>query len=289
MKKKFGKHKIKLSNQDKIYFPEKKISKGELIEYYEKIADRMLPHLKDRVITMKRYPDGIKKQGFFQKEVSDYFPEWIKTVKVKKKQGTGNQLVCQNKETLMYIANQGCITPHIWLSKISKLEKPDKIVFDLDPSEKNFSDVKTAAFDLKKETKKMKLNSFVMTTGSRGLHVIVPIKSETSFKKARAFARKTAEKTAENNPEKYTVEQRKNKRKGRVFLDFLRNSYAQTSVAPYSVRARTGAPVAVPIEWSELKNKNIKPQTFNIKNLFKKKKKDSWKKIYRKAKTLPVD
>jgi bifunctional non-homologous end joining protein LigD len=173
-------HPITAEHLDKIYFPADKITKGELLEYYKKIAPRLIPYTKNRPLTMDRYPEGIAGESFYQKNASSYFPAWIKLKKIAKKEGGfNNYVVCQNAATLVYIANQGCITPHMWLSKITKLNYPDVLVFDLDPyGEKvtNFKPIRDAALMLKEILEKCGLTVFVMTTGSRGLHVRVPLK-----------------------------------------------------------------------------------------------------------------
>ncbi len=275
---KVGKQSIELTNQDKILFPRSGITKGELIEYYQKIAPYMLPYMKDRAITMHRFPDGITHEGFYQKDISDYFPDWIQSAKIRKEGGYNHYVVCNDAATLVYLANQACITPHIWLSRINKLDYPDKMIFDLDPGKDDFSIVRKAAFAIRDELDELGLKSFVMTTGSRGLHVIVPLKSTQNFDTVRAFARNVADRVAAQNPKLFTTEVRLNKRRGRLFIDSTRNAFAQTTVAPYAVRAHDGAPVAMPISWDELKKPSLHAQSFTIKNIFKRleKNKNPW-------------
>jgi len=260
--------KVEITNKDKILFPKDKITKGDLIAYYVKVSARMLPLIKDRPISMKRYPDGIKKEGFVQKKVSDYFPNWIKTKAVgRKEQASIKMLVCNNKDTLLYLANQACITPHIWQSKIEDLKKPTRMVFDLDPSGKNFAQVMEAAKDLRDILEHdFKLKAFVMTTGSKGLHVVVPIKKGPSFEEVRTFASEVGQILVEELPGKYTLNPRKSSRCGKLFIDYLRNGYAQTSVAPYGVRALNSAPVATPLSWRELTSP-LSPQSYTLKNI----------------------
>jgi len=262
--------KFKITNKDKILFPKSKITKEQYIDYYRKIAKKILPLIRDRPITLQRFPEGIKGQIFFQKKVMDYYPKWIKTISVKRQERTSIKMaVINNLDSLLYIANQVGVI-HIWLSKVDKLDIPDRLIFDLDPPKNNFSKVKEAAKDLKKLLDLLKLPSFLMTTGSKGLHVVVPIKREKTFDEVREFAKKIALVLSNQNPKKYTIETRKEKRKGRVFIDYLRNSFAQTQVAPYSIRSIENAPIATPIEWKEL-SKNINSQSFNIKNILKRK------------------
>lgn len=287
---KFGKITVKTSNADKIFFPKTKITKGDLIEYYSNIADVMLPHLKDRPISMLRFPDGLNGEIFFQKEASDYFPKWIKTKKIKKEKGTVNHVVCNNKATLVYLANQACVTSHTWLSRIDKLKKPDKIIFDLDPLDNDkFSNVKFAASIFKDFCiNELGMNVYLMTTGSKGLNVVLPLIRNEEFEAVRKFAQETAKVLANRHSQKLTIEVRKNKRKGRVFLDTARNAYAQTAVSPYSVRPIEGAPVAAPIEWDELNDSKLNSQSYNIKNIFNRLNKidEPWKDLNKKKNSL---
>ncbi len=262
--------KFQITNKDKILFPKAKITKEDFIKYYEHISKWMIPLIKNRPISMSRFPNGIKGQTFFQKNISDYFPKWIKTKAVKRKgQSSINMVICNDKNTLLYLANQVCVL-HTWLSKKDKLDIPDRLVFDLDPPGSNFTKIIEAAKDLKKLLDELKLKSFIMTTGSKGLHVIIPIKRDKSFEEVRTFAKKIAKVLVSRYPKKYTIETRKDKRKGRVFIDYLRNAFAQTAVAPFAVRDIENAPIATPLEWSEISK--IHAQSFNIKNIKKRKK-----------------
>lgn len=288
---KVGKHTIEVSNLDKVLFAKPKITKGDLIEYYRKIAAIMLPYMKDRPLVMQRFPNGIDKEGFYQKDAGEYFPDWIELIKVKKKEG-GNvhHVVVNSPETLIYLANQAVIVFHLWLSKIAKLANPDRVIFDLDPSGKNFEDIRISALDLKKLLDKLRLVSFVMTTGSRGLHIVIPIKPELDFDEVRDFAYDVASVLVQQDPDHRTLEIRKDKRKGKVFIDYLRNSFAATGVSPYSVRARPGAPVATPLDWKEVSKKSLRPDMFTIKNIFKRLsgKGDPWKTMQKKAQSLKM-
>lgn len=277
---KFGKYKVETSHEEKILFGDK-ITKGDLIEYYSKISKYMIPLIKDRPLMMHRFPSGIEHEGFYQKNVSDYFPDWIQTVKVPIKEGENNFVLCQNTATLIYLANQACIVPHIWLSKKDKLNFPDKIVFDLDPSKDDFSTVCFIALELKKILENMGLASFAMTTGSKGIHIVIPIDRKLEFIKTREFAIKCANILLKKFPDITTLELRKDKREDKVFIDTFRNQYGATSVAPYAVRAKPGAPVATPVDWLELKDKKLTPDKYNIFNIFKKLEKfpDPWENI----------
>ena len=266
-------HRIKITNPDKLLFPKDHITKLKLVEYYEKIAPKLLPYCKSRPLTQLRYPDGILGKSFYQKNIFDYYPTWIKTKTIKRLEETGSNtyVVCQNSATLVYLANQACITPHMWLSKIDRLDYPDQIIFDLDPSGstiKKFSTVCEVALILKKLLENIGLTPFVMTTGSKGLHVRVPIKREYSYDAVRAFAQEIADAAIELDPKRMTREMRKDKRGNRVFIDILRNSFGATAVIPYAVRAHPKAPVATPLEWEELQNPTLTSQKYTIATIF---------------------
>lgn len=273
---------IELSNPDKEMFPGEKITKKDLVEYYRRISKYMLPLMKDRPVMLHRYPNGIGDKDFYQKEEPGYFPGWIDTITVKvKKEGQDTQefVNCNSEATLVYIANQATITPHIWLSKKDKLGHPDKMIYDLDPPGGEFQVVRECAKDFKELFNELGLNAFLMTTGSKGLHVVLPLDGSADFEQVRQFAKDVAGLLSDRQPEKYTTETLKEKRKGRVFLDYLRNSYGQTTVAPYALRAREGAPVATPIGWDEIGSGDLDSQSYTHSNIFRRlaNKKDPWK------------
>lgn len=266
-----GRRTIELTNQDKILFPKDRITKGDLITYYLTIAPIMLPHLKDRPITMHRFPNGITQEGFYQKDIGEYFPSWIKKVTVPKQEGgTNTYVICNDAATLAYLANQACITPHIWLSHQPKLDYPDRMIFDLDPGTNNFDLVKQTALALRELLDTFGLPAYAMTTGSRGIHVIVPIKRLHLFDDVRACARALANRLVTLDDGKYlTTEARLEKRKKRLFIDTTRNAWAQTTVAPYAIRALPGAPVATPVTWNEVESASLTTQKFTIKTIAK--------------------
>jgi bifunctional non-homologous end joining protein LigD len=262
-----GRHSVELSSLDRVLFPDSGVTKGELVEHYRAVADRMLPHLRGRPVSMQRFPGGIHKEGFFQKSAPDYFPEWIARARVSKEGGTVEHVVCDNAATLVYLANQGCITPHVWLSRIDRIDHPDRLIFDLDPSGDDFGAVRFAAGAVRELLEELGLEPFPLATGGRGLHLVVPLDRGADFDTVRAFARDAAAVLAARHPDRLTVEVRKNKRRGRLFLDVLRNAYAQTAVPPYAVRARAGAPVAVPLAWDELRKPNLRGDAWNVRSL----------------------
>ena len=282
-----GRRTVELSNLDKVLFPRARITKGQLVAYYHEVATFMLPYLVDRPVSMQRYPEGIDKEGFYQKSIGEYFPDWVDRVKVKKEGGTVTHVVCQDAATLVYLANQACITPHVWLSRKDKLHHPDRLIFDLDPPGDDFAVVRSTARALRETLEELGLASTVMTTGGRGLHVVVPLDRSAKFDDMRAFARDLAELLARRDPKRLTTEARKNKRRGRLFLDTMRNAYAQTAVPPFAVRAREGAPVAMPLDWDELGGR-LRGSTFHLKNALRRIEKagDPWRGMARRARGL---
>jgi bifunctional non-homologous end joining protein LigD len=259
---------VEIGNPDKVLFPDAGITKLDLARYYARVAPVMLPHVRGRAVTMHRFPDGIDGTGFYQKHVPDYFPEWIETVTVDKENGTVEHVVCDDAATLVYLADQACITPHVWLSTTDALDRPDRMVFDLDPPEGSGAGaVRAAARAIRDLLEDLGLRSRVMTTGSKGYHVVVPLDARAGFDQVRDFAHRCADLLADRRPDDLTVEQRIAERSGRVFLDYLRNGYAQTTVAPYAVRAKSGAPVAVPLDWDELGSTD--PRGYTMDNVFR--------------------
>lgn len=275
---------VRVSDPDKIFFPESGITKGEVAEYYGRVADTMLPHVRGRCVSMHRWPDGIAGGDFYQKEAPDHFPGWIRTETVPRKgDGSVRHVVADDAETLVYLADQGCLTPHVWLSRVDSLETPDRMVIDLDPPGEgvgSVDDVRWAARRLRDLLDDVGMVTWIMTSGSRGLHVYVALDRSVDFDTTRAFARDVAQLLAHRHPDRLTTEQRKEKRRGRIFLDYLRNGYAQTSVPPYAVRARPGAPVATPLEWDELSG--VDPTSYTVRNLFRRlgqKPDDPWREM----------
>ncbi len=242
---------VEVTRPEKVLFPRDGLTKADLVGYYRDIAPLMLPHLRGRPLVMFRYPDGIDGKAWVHKEVPDYFPDWIHRLEVPKEGGTVTHVVCDDADTLAYLANQACISPHVWLSRVDKLDHPDRLVFDLDPHG-GFETVRRAARLVGGLLDELGLPSQLMTTGSRGLHVIVRLDRRADFDQVRAFARDVADLLARQYPDELTTEARKAKRGKRLYLDVARNGYAQTAVAPFAVRALRGAPVAAPIEWSQL-------------------------------------
>ncbi len=284
-----GAYEVEVSNEGKVYFPDCGITKGEVVDYYRRIAEIMLPHMRDRPVVMQRAPEGMRGQVFFQKETPDYFPDWIRRVKLRKEGGHVAHVICRKTADLAYLANQGVITPHTWLSRFDKPNEPDRLVIDLDPSRDDFELVRRTATSVRELLEQAGLAAFLMTTGSRGLHVVSPLRRGPVFDDVRAFARHIAGILAKRHPDELTVEHRKEKRGDRVFLDANRNAYAQTAVTPYSVRRREGAPIATPLEWDELDDAELTPTRYHIRNIFARlgRREDPWADIQRHARGLP--
>jgi bifunctional non-homologous end joining protein LigD len=281
-----GGHEVELSNLDKVFFPDRGLTKGDLVDYYDHVADHLLRHAAGRIVTMQRYPDGVDGKDFYQKDVPDYFPGWIRAVEVEKEGGSLHQVVLEDRATLVYLANQGCVPIHVWPSPADRRKHPDRLVFDLDPSGEDLAGVRSGALILRDVLEDVGVVPFVMTSGSRGFHVVVPLDGEWGFDRVRELARQVAAVAVDRDPERLTVEQRKEERKGRVFIDVLRNAYGQHSVAPYSVRAWPEAPVATPLDWDELSG--VEPRTYTIENVMRRlaQKDDPWKGMGRRARSL---
>lgn len=283
-----GGHKIELERLDKPFFPNSGLTKGDIVDYYRRIAPVALPHWRDRPLTMQRFPDGIGEEGFFQKDIPDYFPRWIHRATLSKEDGEVTHVVARDAATLVYLANQGCITAHLGLSRIDRIDRPDRMIFDLDPSSDDFAKVQEAARLLCARLDEVGLACFAQTTGSRGLHVVVPLDRSAGFDEVRRFARDVAARLAEGHPALLTVAQRKAERGDKLYLDTQRNAYGQTAVAPYALRAREGAPVATPLDWSEVGSVKLTAQRYTLSNIFRRlaQKEDPWRDMDDRAKPL---
>ena len=258
-------HSITITHPDKVLFPEDGITKGDLVSYFERIADRMLPQVRDRPLHMNRFPGGIGYKPIQQKRVPDTFPAWIKRATVDLRRGGSiTHALINDGATLVYLANYNMVTAHVWLSTVHAPDQPDELIFDLDPSDDDFGLVRGSALRLKAMLEELKLVPFVKTTGSRGLHVVVPIAVRPSFEEAHLFADHVAQRLAAEDPQHLTTEFTKYKREGRLFIDVNRNAYGQTAVAPYAVRARRGAPIAMPIPWSAVSDSRLRPDGVTI-------------------------
>jgi bifunctional non-homologous end joining protein LigD len=284
---KVGRRTVEVSNAGKVLYSGDGITKGDLVDYYRQVAGRMLPHLRGRPVAMERYPDGIDGERIFQKDVPGYFPDWIDRAKVHKEGGTLQQVVCEQPATLVYLANQACITPHVFLSRVDRLDHPDQLIFDLDPAGDDFEQARLAALALRSLLGELELPSFPKTTGGKGIHVTVPLDRRADFDTVRGFARDVAAVLAARQPDRLTTEPYKRNRKGRLYLDVMRNAYAQTAVPPYAVRARPGATVATPLDWGEVEDPALRPSAFTVGSaLARFEQADPWKDLRRRGRSL---
>ncbi|MGI5816538.1 MAG: DNA ligase D [Armatimonadota bacterium] len=282
-------HEISISNEEKVLFPDAEITKGEFVEYYRRVAPVMLPHIDGRPLSMMRFPDGPDGETFFQKDAPEYFPDWIPREVVESEGHDAiSYAIADSPDALVYLANLVPVL-HTWTSRRDRLFYPDRLIFDLDPPEgAEFALVIEAARTIRSLLEEIGLSAFVMTTGSRGLHVVAPLQPEVEVDRVAQFAQALASTVAQADPERLTVEHRKAKRRGRLLIDPWRNSRSQTSVAPYSVRAKPGAPVAAPLDWEELEDPEIGPRRWHIRNILDRlaDRGDPWAEIDRHARSL---
>ena len=262
---------VKLSHPDKVLFPDDGITKADLADYYASVAEAMLPLVKDRPMNLWRWNNGIGGQRVVQQGIPKGAPDWVARVEVERRAG-GNvtHAMINDARTLRWLSNQNCITPHVWQSRADKLDRPDRIVFDLDPATEDemeqFDDVRKGALALGDHLRELGLVPFAMTTGSRGIHVVAPLKRTKDADTVRERAGEIAEEFAASH-DTLTTFWRKEKRDGRILVDTARNTYAQTVVAPYAVRALPGAPVATPLEWDELNDPELHPRRWTLRDV----------------------
>jgi bifunctional non-homologous end joining protein LigD len=270
---------VPVSSVDKPFFPEVGLAKGDLIAYYRDVAEIMLPHLRGRPLNLQRFPNGVQGQGFWQQGASDHFPDWVRTVTVDRRGrgGTVDHVVCDDAATIVYLANLATVTFHAWTSRVDHLARPDMAIVDLDPDpDQGLDVVRAAARAVKAACEEVGLVPFVQTSGSRGYHVVVPLQPGPDVEVVKVLAFELAALVAARDPGRLSVEWRKAKRQGRLLLDTGRNGYAQTVVAPYSVRPKPEAPVATPIDWAELSR--AEPRSYTVANLRRRlaRKPDPW-------------
>ena len=279
---------IVISHPDKVLFPDEGITKGEMAAYYEAVAAVMLPHIAGRPVTMERYHRGIGEKGFFQKDVKKGFPAWLERVEVPKKGGTVHHPLVTGARGLLWLANQNCITPHVWPSRVPDLYHPDVCVFDLDPSAEDAGAVRSAALSLRDLLEDLGLASWVKTTGSKGFHVVVPLDGQTDGGKVADFAHAVGARLVEEHPDTLTQEFSKVDRAGRIYVDTGRNGYSATFAAAYAVRAKPGAPVSAPCTWKEIERGEVEPRSFTLRSLPARVKKigDVWETLHESPRAL---
>jgi bifunctional non-homologous end joining protein LigD len=278
----------RITHPEKVLFPRDGYTKADMIEYYDTVAEVMLPYMKGHPLAMLRFNKGIDGERFFHKQAPDYFPDFIERVEVPKAKGTTRYPVCNNAEALLYIANHNCIEYHLLGVRADDLRHPDRMVFDLDPSTEDIDEVKEAARWLRELLDEVGLMSNVMTSGSRGFHIYVPLDGKSTVDEVIEFADACAKILVDRHPDTLTTEFSKEDRGSRIYVDVARNAPAQHAVAPYSLRARDGAPVATPIDWEELDDADIGPQSFTLKTAPTRiaEAGDIWKGMWRGAKSL---
>lgn len=280
---KVGKTTLHLTNQNKVYFPDDGITKGEIINYYNEVADLILPYLKDRPQSMNRFPNGINGPSFYQKDLDlDKVPAWLKTKSLYSESNDADidYLICNDKATLLYMANLGCIEINPWNSTIKKVDNPDWIVIDIDPAKEEFNEVVRTALVVKEVMDELNTDCYCKTSGSTGLHVYIPLGAKYDYDTVKIFAELVAQEVQSRLPETTTLERSIKKRNNKIYVDFLQNRKGQTLAAPYSVRPKPGATVSTPLEWHEV-NGNLSPSQFTIFNVMDRfrKKGDLWKSV----------
>lgn len=282
-----GGRRVEITRPDKALFPGG-ITKADLAHYYAEVAPAMLPHIKERPLNLERYPDGIEGERIMQQRAGRYFPSWIGRVSVAKRGGSVEHVTAANAATLVYLAGQAAITLHPWLSRRDALNRPDRLIFDLDPSDGKPAEVRKAARTMVDLLRELGLEPWVMTTGSRGYHVTVALRRALDFEDVRAFSREVATLAGRREPRVFTTEQRKAKRGGRILIDVMRNAYAHSAVAPYAVRARPGAPVATPLALEELEDSGTRPDRWTLRTVLGRLERDGdpWSGIARHGQTL---
>jgi bifunctional non-homologous end joining protein LigD len=286
-----GRRRIAISHPDKALFHDPDITKRELAEYYDEVGAAMLPHIRDRPLALQAFPNGIDQPGFFMKSVPRYFPDWITTATVPKKGGTLTQVVALEPATLVYLAGQNVITPHIWLSRADRPREPDRLIVDFDPSPGvGFAEVRAAARDAGERLRDRGLVPFAMVTGSRGVHVVCPLRRGPTFGEVHKFTRALAEEMVAADEKYLTLEWHRSERGQRIYVDVNRINYAQHAVTPYGVRPRAGAPVAMPIAWEELSDAQLRPDRWTIHTAPERLRSegDAWRQMARRARKLPA-
>ncbi len=277
---------VEISSRDKVMFPEAGITKGDLIDYYAAVAPVMLPHLVDRPLTLQRFPAGIHKKGFMQKNSPDYFPAYIERCPIGKNDGQTLHPVVHDLDGLLYLANQNTITFHAPTSRASSLFHPDRLIFDLDPTPGRVNDARYAAHIVKEFLDQLGMASFPLTTGSKGFHVVTPLDASSTQAVAAEVAQSIAVLATAHAPDRLTLEFQKKNRQDRVFVDWLRNGHTATAVVAWAVRPQPGAPVAMPITWRELDE--VEPDEWTIRTAPERFEEESWDRFEESATGLEV-
>ena len=287
-----GRRRVRITHPDKVLFPADGVTKLDLAAYYAEVAPAMVPHVRDRPLNLWRWNAGIDRERVVQQEIPRGAPAWVRRVRVARR---GGGSVCHavggEAATLVWLANQNCVTPHAWSSRADRPDRPDRLVFDLDPpAVEAFATVREAALELGELLRERGLVPFAMLTGSKGVHVVAPLRRRAGADEVRAAAGALGEELAARAPATLTTAWRKERREGRVLVDTARNTYAQTVVAPYAVRALHGAPVATPLAWEELEDPALHPRRWTLRTVRARldDRGDPWADIARHASALPA-
>ena len=277
-----------ITHPEKVLFPDDGITKGDLAAYYEMVAPLMLPHISGRPVTMERYPAGIGKKGFWQKDVSKGFPAWLERVEVPKKDGTVHYPLVQDTRSLLWVVNQNSITPHVWTSRAPDLMHPDVGVFDLDPSKDEPELLRAAAVAVRDLLEELGLPCWIKTSGSKGFHIVTSLDGKTPMGQAAGFAHGVAKLLVSRYPQQLTLEFHKRDRAGRILVDTGRNDYSATFAAAYAVRPKPGAPVSAPCTWDEVVRGDVAPGSLTLRNMAARVKKtgDVWADMRKKKRSL---
>ncbi len=274
---------VKFTNLDKLFWPEEGYTKEDVIAYYRDVAEVILPYLKDRPQSLYRTPSGVIEKGFFQKNVREIAPDWVETVELTNSDGEKIEyLLCQDEDTLLYMANLGCIEINPWSSSLPQLENPDFMIFDLDPIDVEMSDVVKLVFEFKRLFDQLGIPAFLKTSGGRGLHMYVPVRRCYTYSQVQNFVKLIETYIHSQNPEITSLERSPSARKGRIYLDYLQNAKGKTMASVYSIRPRLGAPVSAPLSWDEL-HAGLDPRKFTLRTMRRRleRKGDLWQNIFK--------
>ena len=285
-----GRRDVTITHPGKVLFPADGITKGDLAAYYRDAADWMVPHVRGRPVSMQRFNAGIGREGFFQKNLPRGAPDWLHRVEVAKRGGRLVHALADDAAALVWLANQNCVTPHVWTSRADRLDRPDRMIWDLDPAGDGhgaFGLVRRTALELGALLRELGAEPWAMTTGSRGVHVVVAVRRRYGFQAVHAAARAVADELVARRPDDLTTEFYVRKREGRLFVDVNRNARAATAVPPYAVRPRPGAPVATPLRWEELEDPALRADRFTLRDVLQRPG-DAWEQIARSAGRLPA-
>ena len=279
---------VRISNPDKVLFPEAGVTKRELAAHYERVAPAMLPHVRGRPLTIHAFPGGIGGEGFIMKSIPRHFPDWVARARLSKRDGTVTHVLADDAATLVYLAGQNAIALHVWPARADEPRRPDRLILDFDPSPgARFADVRAAARAAGERLRDAGLVPFALASGSRGVHVVAPLRRGPGFQDVHRFARALAEAMVADD-RRLTLEWHVAERGTRIYVDVNRNAYAQHAIAPYAVRAREPAPVATPLRWEELSDRRLRPDRWTVRTIRRQLEAegDPWKGIGRRARAL---